>query len=393
MKVLLSGPILTSALADATGIELTGLPPATAQTPIAPLAAGLIAAGHDVHVLTLDPSVDAVETYSREGLRVTFCPLRAAPRYRARARMADLFAVEIGHLTRAMAASDADIVHAHWTYEHAEAALRSGKPHLATMHDLGWDYLFQFRDAYRAMRLVMKYRAMVRLKNLTVVGGFMRPKLWQYGFRGHVDIVPNPIAAAPWREKPLDAPVLVTVGNPNPIKNVAAAVAAFAQVRTRWPDAEFHLFGPGLDPGCALAQGQPGVVAHGNVPHGELMAFLSERATLMVHPARLETFGVVIGEAKVRGVPAIAGANAGGTVDVIGKAGFLCDIGNPDAIAAAIVGALNEGGAYRNLQQASHDDMEERFSVASVTARYVAIYERILNRWAYSGGGKRASRA
>ncbi|WP_230190305.1 hypothetical protein [Sphingobium sp. CECT 9361] len=58
--------------------------------------------------------------------------------------MKDLFAAEIAHLTRVMAQSDADNVHAQWTYEYAEVLLRSGKPYLVTMHDLGWDYLFEF---------------------------------------------------------------------------------------------------------------------------------------------------------------------------------------------------------------------------------------------------------
>lgn len=378
MKILLSGPILTSALAEATGIDLTGLPPATAQTPIAPLAAGLIAAGHGVHVLTLDPTLDEVCSFEREGLRITYCPLRGEPRYRARTRMADLFAVEIGHLSRAMAQSDADIVHAHWSYEHAEAALRSGKPNLVTMHDLGWDYLFQFRDAYRLMRLVMKYRAMVRVKDLTVVGRFMAPKVRHYGYFGQADVVPNPIGEASWREKTLDAPVLVTVGNANPIKNVGASLAAFALVRERWPEAQLHMFGPGLGPDCALTQGQAGVVAHGNVPHSELMAFLAEKATLLVHPARLETFGVIIGEAKMRGVPAIAGLQAGGTADVIGTVGTLCNIEKPADIAAAIMEILDAPETYTALQRASHDDMASRFSQVQVAAAYEHIYRRVL---------------
>ncbi len=389
MRVLLSGPILTSALSVATGIDLADLPSGTAQTPIAPLAAGLMAAGHQVHILTLDPTVETVQTFNRQGLQITYCPLRAPPRFRARARMSDLFSDEIRHLSREMAASDADIVHAHWTYEHAEAALRSGKPMLATMHDLGWDYLLQFRDIYRAIRLIMKYRAMVRVRDLTVVGEFMRAKVWQYGYLGPVDVVPNPISYAPWREKSLEAPVLVVVGNANGIKNVSAAVTAFIQVRACFPDVQLHLFGPGLDSGWAPAREQPGVVVHGNVPHDELMAFLSEKATLLVHPARLETFGVIIGEAKMRGVPAIAGAQAGGTIEVIGNAGVLCDINSPDTIATAVLAVLADSVGYRNLQRASHEDMVARFSVTGVTARYADVYARVLARHSYAPSVKK----
>lgn len=379
MRILISGPALTSAIAEATGIDLTGLPPGTAQTPIAPLAAAFIAAGHKLHIVTLDPGIDEVQSYERDGLRLTFCPLRGAPRFKARHRMKDLFATEIAHLTRVMAQSDADIVHAHWTYEHAEAALRSGKPYVVTMHDLGWDYLFEFRDAYRLMRLVMKYRVMVRVRNLTVVGKFMLPKVWQYGFHGKVDLVPNPIGPADWLPKTTDDPVFIAVGNPNHIKNIPAAIEAFRLLRATYPSAQMHLFGPGLDAGYLPAQRVAGITAHGNIEHRELMRFLSERATVLINPSRLETFGVIIAEAKMRGVPAIAGINAGGTTDSIGGVGALCDIEDPLAIARAAREFLADPGSYARLQKDSHEDVNARFSASNVANSYSAIYQRILH--------------
>lgn len=378
MKILIAGPVLTSAIAEATGIDLSGLPPATAQTPIAPLTAAFIASGHEVHVVTLDPTIDEVQSYRRDRLFITFCPLRGAPRFKARHRMKDLFAVEIDHLTRVMAQNDADIVHAHWTYEYAEAALRSGKPYLITMHDLGWEYLFQFRDTYRLMRLAMKYRVMVRVRNLTVVGKFMLAKPWQYGFRGTVDLVPNPVGLASWGAKITDAPVFVSVGNSNPIKNISSAIDAFAILRNAFPAAELHLFGPGLDESYAATYGLKGLIAHGNVEHCELMRFLAERATVLIHPSRLETFGVIIAEAKMRGVPVVAGINAGGTQDAIGDFGLLCDVENPASIARVVHELIVDKASYLDLQKSSHEDVKRRFSPMIVAKSYIEIYKRIL---------------
>lgn len=377
MKVLLAGPVSTSALADQIGISLAGLPLATAQTPLAPLAGGLLAAGHRVHLITLDPNIDKTTSFTRGDFSITFCPLRAAPRYRARVRMSDLFQAEIKHLTEVMSSTECDVVHAHWTYEYAEAAVRSGKPHLVTMHDLGWDYLFEFRDAYRLMRLMMKLRTVPRIRNLTVVSPFMMGKLWQYGFRGRAKVVPNPISAASWRPKSLAQPRLVAVGNAGRLKNISAAAKAFARVSRHLPMAELHLFGPGLEHGSPIATDQPGVVGHGNVSHAALMSFLKNEATLLLHPSRLETFGVIIGEAKMRGVPAIAGSKSGGTADVIGNAGLLCDITSPDAIATAALSLLNDPSAYAELQRQSHDDMVQRLSVSAVTSAYSALYEAV----------------
>jgi len=377
MKVLVAGPMLTSALADATGINLDGLPAATAQTPLAPLVKGLLDAGHTVEVVTLDPAIDRTVTFTRGGLTITYCPLRSAPKYKARSRMGDLFAVEIQGICAVMKASDADVVHAHWTYEYAEAALRSGKPNLVTMHDLGWDYLFQFRDAYRFIRLIMKIRATRRVKDISLVSSFMKPKLWQYGCRAEVDIVPNPIAYSDWHFKDTVAPKIVSIGNSNTIKNIQASVSALVFIRKIHPEAELHLFGPSLDEGSPLAH-PSGVFGHGNVSHRDLMDFLRDEATLLIHPALLETFGVAVGEAKMRGVPAIAGRQAKGTIDVIGQAGRLVDVRSPQEIAAAALDILADRDAYRKLQESSHNDMVNRFSLLSITASYLEIYCRIL---------------
>lgn len=387
MKVMLAGPLETMALGNSLGIDLSNLPAATVQTPLAPLAAGLIAAGHEVHILTLDPQLERPEEHRRGPLTLTFCPLRGEPRFRARTRSLDLFAVEIAHLKREMQRSDADVVHAHWTYEYAEAAIRSGRPMIATMHDLGWDYLLVFRDLYRTMRLAMKYRAMVRVKALTAVAPFVARKAWQYGYFGPIDVVPNPIDPATLVPKSLDRPVIATVGNDGRVKNVAASVAAFARIRTVLPAAELHLFGPGLGPDGPFGEAGSGVVCHGNVPHGTLMRFLEEDARLLVHPSRIETFGVVLAEAKMRGVPVVAGLHAGGTkFTLAGAGGTLVDIERPDAIAAAALAILGNTAGYPALQQAGHDDAMARFSTPEVTARYLAIYARVLAGRAQAGG-------
>lgn len=380
MKILLAGPIETLAVSQATGIDLSGLPLASVQTPIGPLAAGLLEAGHEVHIVTTDPTIDRTETHCRGPLTLTFCPVRAAPRYRARVRSRDLFAVEIAHLQAAMQVSNADIIHAHWTYEFAEAAIRCRQPMIATMHDLGWDYLFYFRDMYRTMRLIMKYRAMVRLKALTTVAPNLARKAWHYGYFGPIDVIPNPIAPALLSRKSLDKIVIVTVGNAGRIKNVEASVAAFRTIRVKIPEVELHLFGHGLE-GNAPFGAEEGVVCHGNVPHGTLMQFLSDRATLLVHPSRIETFGVIVGEAKMRGVPVIAGVHTGGVDYVINDAGgTLVDIEDPAAIAAAAIGILTDQAAYAALQRSAHEDAVSRFSLAKVTTLYVEAYQRVLGQ-------------
>jgi glycosyltransferase involved in cell wall biosynthesis len=383
MKIALIGPTLTSACRQALGLALEGAPPGVAQTPIAPLAAQLRKMGHEVHVITTDPTVETARVIEEDGFSITYCPLRGEPRYRARVRALDFFEKEIQSLSSAIKALQPDIVHAHWTYEFAEAALRSGRPHLVTMHDLGWEYFWQFRDVYRFVRLLMKYRTMPRIQNLTVVAPFMAKKSRQYGYLGSVDVIPNgiemPLRVSLRSAVDLTRPRIVTVGNSGNIKNVRSSVAAFREIRLRRPMAELHLFGPGLD--NDYAAGEPGVVGHGDRPHGELMDFLATQATIIVHPSKLETFGVVIAEAKARGVPVVAGRRSGG-VSYVCDDGFsrIVDINSPTAICEAALDLMSNMEAYTEAAEHSALDVRQRFSASTIANMYLASYEKVLLR-------------
>jgi L-malate glycosyltransferase len=380
MRVVLAGPVLTSSLRTSLGLRLAGAPPGVARSPVEPLAAALRSAGHEVHIVTTDAAVRQPVSIAEAGFSITYCPVRGAPHYRARVRAMDLFEVEVRHLTAAIRALAPDIVHAHWTYEFAEAAVRSGYPHLVTMHDLGWENLLHFRNAYRLMRLVTKYRTLWRVKHLTAVSPFTAGRAPFYGYFGKVDLVPNgieiPPDLIPRHTGDTARPVIVTVGDAGPIKNVRTSLLAFQQIRRRLPQAQLHLFGPGLN--AAFAADAPGVHAHGSTPHAELMQFLAERATVLVHPSRLETFGVILAEAKVRGVPVVAGKRAGGVSFVCADGvSRLVDIESPRQIADAVLGLIENAAAYEHARQRSRQDAVERFSISASAAAYLAIYRRI----------------
>lgn len=381
MRVVLAGPILTSSLRAALGLRLAGAPPGMARSPVEPLAAALRVAGHDVHIVTTDTALRQSVTVAEAGFSITYCPLRGPPDYRARVRAMDLFEAEIRHLTAAIRALAPDIVHAHWTYEFAEAGVRSGRPHLVTMHDLGWDNLLHFRNAYRLMRLMMIYRTLWRVKHLSAVSAFTAGRAPFYGYFGKVDLVPNGVEIPPElparAEADIARPVIVTVGDAGPIKNVRTSLLAFPLIRQRWPEAQLHLFGPGLD--AAFAGDVPGVHAHGSTPHTELMQFLAERATVLVHPSRLETFGVILAEAKARGVPVVAGARSGAVPFVCADGvSRLVDVRAPQRIADGVLGLLESAAAYHDARQRSRADVIARFSIAASAASYMAIYRRIL---------------
>lgn len=378
MKIAIAGPIETGSLGAALCIDMRHLPRGQGAAPTVPLAAELVRQGFDTHIVTLDALINEPVTYEFGKLKVTYVPLRAPPQYRHRDRMKDLFGREIRLLTEAIQATGADVVNAHWTYEYAEATVRCRLPHVVTMHDLGWDYLLIYRDVYRAMRLMMKYRVMPRIRHMTAVAPFVAAKAWHYGYFGKVDIIPNPILPAMGIKRQTETINLVTIGNGGRIKNVAASVAAFKIVQRNMPGAKLHLFGPEL--GLEGAFGDiDGVLAHGNTPHTDLMRFLESEATLLVHPSRIEACPVILGEAKIRHLPLVAGESSGGVGFVVGDAGgVLVDIEQPQQIAAAVLDILNDPARYRSMQELGYADAARRFTVEQIARQYLASYEQAL---------------
>ena len=109
----------------------------------------------------------------------------------------------------------------------------------------------------------------------------------------------------------------------------------------------------------------------GRVP--DVAAWL-RRASVFVHPARWEGFGLAVLEAMLAGLPVIA-ANVSSLPELVldGETGVLVPPDDADAVARGILRALDEpqlGAA--GLERAKRD-----FSVERMASRTVALYERL----------------
>lgn len=354
---------------------MNGAPSGVSQTPINVLGAELVRRGHEVHAITLDPTVQKPTVTQERNLTLHFLPLRA----RARHRALDLFAKEVRSIEETIRSIRPDVVHAHWTYEHAEAAIRAKYPHLITMHDSPWYIFWSFRNAYRFLRLVMALRTLPRVRLLSVVSPYLVPHARGTGYFGNIAIVPNGIATKITASKSKhisrnSGPLIVTVGDTSHRKNVNASIRAFQIVREQHPQAQLHLFGPGLTDECA--KGEAGVYGHGAVEHGELMRFLEEQADLLIHPSLEESFGVVLIEAMLRGVPSIGGRDAGGVPFVLGDElqSLLVNVKDPEEIASTALSVLKNAPHYEALSKKAIDRASKNFGIEAVTDRYLELY-------------------
>ncbi len=395
MHIGLAGPIATR---DALAL----LDPGTSAWPAgcegAPLLATMIGEllrrGHRVSAFTLSDGLP-LRTDARVVMRGPGFDLHHVP-HRPRAwplngrrpgRIVDLYAFERRGLEAAIESARPDVVHAHWAYEFAWAALRSGLPHVVTCHDSPLVVARFERDlrhgAYRWLRAGMAWHVLRHARRVTTVSPYMLEQV-QSLCRVPVQVIANPIseprrlAGAP--DRPARLCVLMVCNGWGPRKNGEAGLRAYALLHRRLPAVDLHLFGRGTEEGGPAwhawhHQGAPGhVVFHGVVAHDEVMAAMAA-GSLMLHPALEESFGAVLAEAMSVGLPMVAGRDSGAVAWVVGEAGTLVDVTRPEAMADAMLALLLDPATARVGAERGRERVRDMFSPAAVAALYEREYE------------------
>ena len=132
----------------------------------------------------------------------------------------------------------------------------------------------------------------------------------------------------------LPSQFLLWVGTAEPRKNLKALISAVAQTETRLP---LLLVGPGgwgVDTGDLIAGSTVDVRHLGPVPSRDL-GVLYDLADVFVYPSLMEGFGMPVLEAMAQGT-AVVTSSGTATGEVAGSAGTLVDPTSVDSIAAGI---------------------------------------------------------
>jgi glycogen synthase len=362
------------------------------------LATHLAAAGHDVVVLTRQPTGTDAGTHPTsdtvvEGVRV----LRVAEDPPHLEFVHDLVAwtLGLGHaLVRAalplLRDWHPDVVHAHdWLVAHAAIALRdlAGAPLVATIHATeagrhgGWLsaplnrqvhsvewWLANAADAVvtcsRAMRDEVAGLFDVDTERITVLHNGIDARGWSGA--------PAPIGGTP---------TLVTFGRLEWEKGVQDVIAALPAIRRAHPGTRLVVAGTGSHAGwladrARAARVRRAVTMLGHVDDVALVGLLG-RASAVVLPSRYEPFGIVALEAAAAGAPLVA-SRAGGLGEVVldGVTGLSFDPGDVVGCAAAVVAALDdpEGAGSRAL--AARERLDTDFAWPTIAADTAALYAR-----------------
>lgn len=396
MKIGIAAPVETSSIADLIGEQAGSLPAGYPGAPlIGILARALIARGYQVSLYTTDSSMLPAQreprVFKNENISIYYCPSRPrsfTPQDGMLGRMVDAFRFERQGLAKAIKLDQPDVVHGHWAYEFAWAALDSGLPNVVTFHDSPLKVLRFIPNLYRFGRYLMARRTIKRAKHITTVSPYMQAELKQWANRD-AELVPN-LLADEWFSSAIDParrdlsrPKIAMVMNGwDAHKNAEPALKAFTHIRKTHPEATLNLFGVGFGANEGAEQwckknglSTEGMKFQGRIPYNELLKKLAEQ-TLLIHPSLEESFGMTIAEAMALSLPVIGGDKSGAVPWLVeqGKVGLITDVRNEMRIVQAVLSLLNNEQRYLAVSMAAQQSARSRFSSAAVAASYEAVY-------------------
>jgi len=350
--------------------------------PVNLLARALADAGIKVSLISTSPHISKPWSMTRDNMSVFLVPMRS----RVRDYALDCFKRERRAIADLLTKIDPDVIHAHWTYEFALAALSTKKPVLVTAHDAPLVILKYLPDPYRLIRAAMAYIVRLKTKNLTAVSPYLARK-WRIEmfWRKALPVIPNisPFLISGNSRQENSVPIVLSIGDAANLKNLATLLMAWPLIKERVPLAQLHVVGHGLAVDEELAKWarkkevDSGVTWHGYLERGPLEKLLAA-TDVLVHPSLEEAQPMVLLEAMSKGVPIVGGVNSGGVPWTIGDAGILVNVKSPRKIADATVKLLLNDLLRKDLGKRGQDRIRLEFSPERVAGLYVEQYERLL---------------
>jgi glycosyltransferase involved in cell wall biosynthesis len=179
-----------------------------------------------------------------------------------------------------------------------------------------------------------------------------------------------------------DATVIAAAGQLIPRKGHSYLLQAVADLRHEHPGIRLIIFGDGYLGSQLRAQAA-------TLGLGDRVQFAGFREDLdsfvscfdiFAHPALAEGLGVAALKAAAAGVP-VVGFAAGGLVEAVahGETGLLVAPEDSDELRNAIAMLIDDEDLRGRLGRAGRDRMQNEFSIATMAAKHVALYESVID--------------
>ncbi len=280
---------------------------------------------------------------------------------------------------------DLQILHAHYAIPFAVAAMlarlmmaseRALKV-VTTLH--GTD--ISLVGGNRSFRPVTTF-AIESSDAVTAVSNHLREETYRcFDVKREITVIPNFIDPHRFeaRHQRTQIPALVHISNYRPLKRARDLVEIFRRVAARM-DARLVLVGDGPDLSEVLYRLEQLGLSDKVTTHGVVdeVAPILSKCDLFLLPSESESFGLAALEAMAAGVPPVA-SRVGGLPEVVedGVSGFLCPVGDVEAMAARCIELLSDPSRYEVFSRAARERAVALFRHEPIVDRYEAVYRGV----------------
>ncbi|QQL48958.1 N-acetyl-alpha-D-glucosaminyl L-malate synthase BshA [Mucilaginibacter ginkgonis] len=287
-----------------------------------------------------------------------------------------------------------DVLHVHYAIPHASAAFMAKQilatygisiPVVTTLH--GTDITLVGND--RTYQPVVEF-SINKSDGVTAVSEHLKQDTYRFfDIKKDIKVITNFIDLSRFSLKPKDhfkkaiAPegekILVHTSNFRKVKRAQDVVSIFAQVNAKIPS-KLLMVGDGQDrPKCEQLARDLGVSQNvrflGKQDAVEEILSVSD---LFLMPSQSESFGLAALEAMACKVPVIS-TNTGGLpeLNVDGQTGFLCDVGDVDAMAEKAIYILEDESRLQEFKDNALAHART-FELSNILPQYEEMYREVI---------------
>ena len=308
------------------------------------------------------------------------------------------FQNDIQRIKRSIQEEGADLYHAHWSYEYADACLKiNPNKTIITVHDCPEKVCPAIGNFYWRRRLNLGNRVLRKGKNFTAVSPYIEYNIKKLNSGANVFMIPNCLCEdelEKYSSKTIapnlqnDSFHILCVNNGfNNIKNTTTAMLAFERFHKKHRDVILNMYGDGYEQGGKADKwasehlDTANIVFHGRKCRKEIMeAFRA--ADIFLHTSQEESFGLVYLEAMASETAIIAGKDSGATAWVLdnGKCGALVNVNCVQEIYDSLEKLYMSENLREEYRKRGKDRLRKHFMFAQNVLEYQHVYDQTLKQ-------------